>query len=310
MMIIITKNRQLTLALVSTLILINILPNITCVSTINTKHDVQNMQDLSYNFTIVWMTDTQFYSQKYPNIFKNITNWIVAQQDTGDIVQNFPALSEWIKASRIMRQLEDSNIPYGVLAGNHDNGLGIFHIFYNLFFGKWRFYKNELYSGSFHRNQNHYDLFSFYNTDFIVLYLSYGITNNEFEWAHSVLQQHNKRHAIIAVHEYIKKGGNYTGQGEDIFNRLVVPNDNVFMVLCGHKHDVELNTKIIEERNVYEILANYQSEPLGGSGYIRLLHFAITDEQLYVKTYSPYLDDYNYHPSEDDEFILNLDLSN
>ena len=277
------------------------------------------MENLSYNFTVIWMTDTQFYSQKYPYIFTNITNWIAAKQKdlkifyvihTGDIVQNFGALSEWIKASRSMKQLEDSNVPYGILAGNHDNGLGILHIFYYLFFGKWRFYKNEFYSGSFNRNQNHYDLFSFQNSDFIVLYLSYIITNNEFKWAHSVLQQHNKRHAIIAVHEYIEKGGNYTGQGEDIFNRLVVPNDNVFMVLCGHKHDVELNTKKISERTIYEILANYQSEPLGGSGYIRLLHFAIADELLYVKTYSPYLDDYNYHSPEDDEFILNLDLGN
>ena len=94
----------------------------------------------------------------------------------------------------------------------------------------------------------------------------------------------------------------------EIFNRLVVPNDNVFMVLCGHKHDVELNTKIIDNRTVYEILSNYQSEPLGGSGYIRLLHFSIQDQLLYVKTYSPYLDDFNFHPAEEDEFILDLYL--
>ena len=144
--------------------------------------------------------------------------------------------------------------------------------------------------------------------DFIVLYLSYGISSFEFSWAHTVLQQHQDRHAIITLHEYIKKGGDYSGQGERIFEELVVPNENVFMVLCGHIHDVELNIKSIGNRTIYEILADYQSVHQGGSGYIRLLHFAIDDELLYVKTYSPYLDDYNYHPSEEDEFILDLNF--
>jgi hypothetical protein len=264
------------------------------------------------------MSDTQYYSEKYPYIYSNITDWIAAKQDelnisyvihTGDIVDNFQILNEWINASKSMRELDAAKIPYGVLAGNHDNALSNFHLFYNLFFGRWRSHKNGLFAGSIFGNQNHYDLFSINNSDFIVLYLSYGISSFEFIWADTILQQHADRHAIIAVHAYIERGGDYILQGAKIFNELVVPNDNVFMVLCGHKHDVELNTKTIENRTVYEILANYQSEPLGGSGYIRLLQFAIEDELLYVKTYSPYLDDYNYHPPEDDEFILDLNLS-
>lgn len=311
------KNRLLTLLVISTIILVCLLPNLMGLPNQNNPSYINN-HDPSFDKTIIWMSDTQYYSEKYPHIFSNITDWITSKQDalnisyvihTGDIVDNFEILNEWINASKCIRPLDKARIPYGVLAGNHDNGIGSFHLFYNLFFGRWRLYKNGFFSGSILGNQNHYDLFSIKNSDFIILYLSFGISSFEFSWADAVLKQHADRNAIIAIHAYIDKEGDYILQGEEIFNRLVVPNDNVFMVLCGHKHDVELNTKTIDNRTVYEILANYQSEPLGGNGYIRLLHFSTQDQLLYVKTYSPYLDDYNCHSPEDDEFILDLNLS-
>jgi hypothetical protein len=308
-----TNNRQCGFLVILILTLSLVIPPIASLNIVTPKNGFHFNEGSSFDFTIVWMSDTQLYSQKYPFIFKNVTDWIVWKQSelnipyvihTGDIVQAFPKLMEWIRASQSMRTLEYNNISYGVLAGNHDNGYSSFHLFYNLFFGKWRFNSKEFYRGSFYGNQDHYDIISINGFSLIIVYLSFGINDNELYWANSVLQQHQDKPAILAVHEYINGGGEYTGQGEEIYNKLVVPNSNVFMVLCGHKHDVELNTKIIDGRTVYEVLANYQDEPNGGNGYLRLLHFSIDDGLIYVKTYSPYLDDYNCHDPEDDEFVL------
>lgn len=60
------------------------------------------------------------------------------------------------------------------------------------------------------------------------------------------------------------------------------------------------------------MLADYQGAEEGGLGYIRLLQFDVANNKLRVKTYSPYLDDYNYYDEDEypgkDEFVLDLDL--
>ena len=60
-----------------------------------------------------------------------MTQWIVDNKEkqniqyvmhTGDIVDSMDRESEWVNADKSMKILEDANIPYGVLAGNHDVG--------------------------------------------------------------------------------------------------------------------------------------------------------------------------------------------
>lgn len=68
----------------------------------------------------------------------------------------------------------------------------------------------------------------------------------------------------------------------------------------------------IPDRSVYQMLADYQGAEEGYFGYIRLLQSDVANNKLRVKTYSPYLDDYNYYDEDEypgkDEFVLDLDL--
>ena len=87
--------------------------------------------------------------------------------------------------------------------------------------------------------------------------------------------------------------------------RVVVPNPNVRLVLCGHSHAVFHNAVMIDDdgdgvpdRKVYQLLANYQEEEKGGLGYLCILTFDPLTDQLAVSTYSPYLDDYNHSASQ------------
>ncbi|AWI13483.1 hypothetical protein CQJ30_15800 [Caldibacillus thermoamylovorans] len=55
--------------------------------------------------------------------------WIAENRDalnieyvfhTGDLVDEYDDMAQWDVADRSMKVLDEANIPYGVLAGNHD----------------------------------------------------------------------------------------------------------------------------------------------------------------------------------------------
>ncbi|WP_074727506.1 S-layer homology domain-containing protein [Paenibacillus naphthalenovorans] len=274
-----------------------------------------------YDFSFAWMSDTQYYSESWPDTYKTMTKWIAdhAQEKkiqyvvhTGDIVDDFDQPDQWAAADASMKTLDDAQIPYGVVAGNHDvnHNEAVYNEYWK-YFGRHRFENNPWYGGDLENNRDHYDLISAKGNDFIILYLGWQIDDQTIQWADEVLKKYPDRNAIIATHEYIAPGGFYAGQGEDLWKKLVSKNQNVFMVLCGHIHGVAYNVRHGDNGNtVIEMLADYQSGPQGGLGYMRLLQFDMKNNQLMVNTYSPLLDDYIYFEDkpEMEEFSLPIHL--
>ncbi|WP_199624191.1 lamin tail domain-containing protein [Paenibacillus alkalitolerans] len=282
-----------------------------------------------YDYSFVWMSDTQYYSESYPHIYKSIVDWIAAKKDemkikyvvhTGDLVDEADKPYQWEVASENMKVLEDANIPYGVLAGNHDvyGKLGAYDQYWK-HFGEDRFKKQPTYGGSLDNNRGHYDLISSNGNDYIFVYMGWGIGDEEIEWINEVVRQHPDRMAVLNFHEYLLVSGNRSPIAEKIFQKVVVPNKNVIAALSGHYHDAELLVDEIDDngdgqpdRSVYQMLADYQGGPEGGQGYIRLMQFDIDNNKLHIKTYSPYLNDYNFYNTDEypgkDEFSLDLDL--
>ncbi|WP_274364053.1 metallophosphoesterase [Paenibacillus thermotolerans] len=296
---------------------------------VSVKDMVQNnvirvlVQDLipspdEYDFTFAWITDTQYYSESYPDIFDKMNRYIVDNRKelkidytvhTGDIVDDWNQPNQWANANKSMKILDDANMPYGVVAGNHDvNFNAANYAEYWKYFGKDRFEDRPYYGGQLGNNRDHYDLISSEGNDFIILYLGWSITQETIDWANEALKQYPDRNAIVATHEYISPSGDYTGQGQEIWEKIVAKNDNVFLVLCGHHHGVAYNVKHVGDRTVIEMLSDYQAGPEGGSGYLRLLHFDAENGQLIVNTYSPYKDDYNFFADEKEEFSLPIEL--
>ena len=282
-----------------------------------------------YDFTFLWMSDTQYYSQSYPYIYQKNVQWIAENKDaiklqyvihTGDIVDKEYQEYQWIEADKNMKVLEDANIPYGVLAGNHDVGhQNNDYTKYWEYFGDWRFKDMQTFGGSYQNNRGHYDLVSAGGNDFIIVYMGWGLADEEIEWMNEIVSQYPERKAILALHEYLLVSGNRAPIADKIYEKVVVPNKNVIAALSGHYHDAQLKVDEIDDngdgvsdRKVYQMLADYQGAPEGGLGYIRLLQFDIGNNMLHVKTYSPYLDKYNFYDPANypgkDEFSLELDL--
>ena len=291
-------------------------------------------------FSIAWLTDTQFYSERFPQIYDSMNRWIVENQEeenivyavhTGDITQNYNEFPwEWPRASDSMKILEDGGVPYGIVTGNHDIGSSVpgvdDHVFYDQFFPASRFEgdvdEGFRYGGHYGtNNRNHYDLVSYGGYDFLYLYLDWAAGAPEIAWANQVLQAHPNHHAVINTHQYINPAGAYTKDGARFFQEIVVPNDNVFMVLSGHHTGAAYNVRRVPlagggERIVMEVLHDYQGGPDGGSGYLRLVRFDLDGLQMDQQPYSPYTDDFDYAaernnggiPEEHDDYTLSLDI--
>jgi hypothetical protein len=173
--------------------------------------------------------------------------------------------------------------------------------------GRDRFEDQAYYGGELDNNRDHYDLISAGGEDFI-LYMGWMMDQETFDWANEGLQQHKDRKAIVGVHAYINTKGNYGRQGKEIMEKVIAPNENVFMVVSGHYHGAIHNIKRINGKVVYEVLQDYQNGPFGGEGFMRLLHFDIENEQIYMNTYSPYREEFNYYDESTDQFTIPMNL--
>lgn len=262
------------------------------------------------SYTVVWMSDTQYYAKSYPEIFSSMTSWIVDNQiasniqyviHTGDIVDDYSQPEQWQNARKSLDVL-NGKIPYLTVAGNHDIGQSDHDYNAYLDFLDSQHFKNLSTFGGFYQDgQGRFDLLDINNASFILLSMGYGVNQDAINWMNEMLKQYTSRTAILCFHGYIDPDGSLTSDGESLYSQVVVPNANVKLILCGHRHGI--NRSAVEfddngdgliDRTVYQLVANYQSEPNGGGGYLCILTFDTQKSEISVTGYSPYLKDYIY----------------
>lgn len=292
--------------------------------------------------TILWNSDTQYYTRygDLNELYYRINDYAVEQYGlsniaycvhTGDLIDQMnagleTAHSQYKIASKAQDILDFAGVPNGVVSGNHDvNHTAADYSLYCEYFGEDRYSDFAWYGGSLDNNTHHYDLISVGDYDFVFLYLGVFKEADEktIAWANSVCRSYPNRNVVICTHEYLLPSGAYSGdRAEKIWNEIVVPNENVMMVLCGHNDGVCDKLHRVEGTNRYvaEILADYQFAELNkgpqhvengctcdGEGFVRLMTFTSAG-QLISKTYTPFWDSYNYYPSYQDSFVYDLSL--
>jgi hypothetical protein len=278
-------------------------------------------------FTIVALPDTQYYSRDFPQIFQAQTQWIadhVQDQNIklvlglGDIVDDGADPAQWQNADAAVNLL-DGQVPYFMAIGNHDyanakpaartaGAAG-----FNQFFGPSRYAGASWYKGNYQgSNENFYGVVTINGRDFLILVLEYAPRDAALKWADGILKANQDKEAIIVTHSFTftdntrmsrcdansasSFGVGQDNDGEDMWWKLVRKYANVRMVLSGHVntgdgtgHRVDLGAN---GNLVNQMLSDYQSEPLGGGGYLRILKISPSLNQISVSTYSPYLDSF------------------
>lgn len=217
-----------------------------------------------YDWAFNHLTDTQFLSEGFRDVYRQDVSWVVANHaarkigyatNTGDIIENWiggnadpvRARKEFGAAKKIQQMLNDADVPNGVLPGNHDNFWGRNNDLYNEFFGPEMYEDESWWGGSYGPDDNsaHYDFVTENGVDFLVLNLPYRPSQDQIDWAREIAASYPSHNVILLTHSYIdteknieNRGNRYTARGEDIWSDLVAPSDNIFLVLGGHYHGV------------------------------------------------------------------------
>src|SRR5258708_29229448 len=285
-------------------------------------------------FAIFALPDTQFYSSLNHQIFAAQTQWIadhVQDQNIqlvvglGDIVDGGNVLTQWQNADAAVRLLS-GKVPYMMAIGNHDYdqnnpaGRTASTTNFNSFFGPARYAGAAWYKGSFPAgsNENFYGVVTVNGRNYLIVVLEFAARDSALAWADGILKANQDKDAIIVTHMFTYvhntrisgcdlnsaasfRVGQYNN-GEDMWWKLVRKYANIHLVLSGHvvqgdgtgrRMDLGLNGNLVNQ-----ILSDYQSDALGGGGYLRILRISPSLNRVSVSTYSPYLgvfktDDHN-----------------
>ncbi|WP_114907415.1 lamin tail domain-containing protein [Ornithinimicrobium murale] len=310
----------------------------------------------SYDVAINHMTDTQFVAEGFRDVYRQMATWVVANADarkigynshTGDIIENWMngnhaserAHREYQAAQDIMTLINEADVPNGILPGNHDNMWGHDNDRYNEYFPVEMYEDKPWYGEAWAEGDNsaHTDFFSAAGLDFMVVSLPYRPTLEQMDWASEQAAAHPDHNVVLATHSYLHTSGvrdnsdlRYQGNADDMWERVVAPNDNVFLVFGGHYHgtstyiadpvtgerspvkQVAGGATAVENvgangRTVVEMLADYQgyrstllddptvvrSDLLDrDTGFQRLLQLDIDASLMAVNAYSPTLDSF------------------
>jgi hypothetical protein len=291
-------------------------------------------------FTIILIPDTQrYWTTGNEEIAYNQTKWIVENKDKlniqtvvhlGDIVDNPNVEGQWIRADRMMKILDNDRIPYIALVGNHDvrnpySSTERDYTNFQKYFPDSRIIANQtLQTEKITSNgANMYAYLTVGENEFLIVSMEYCPTLDVIEQVNEVIREHKDKRVILATHAFLRSDGTWTSvtgggvctkiQGTDdystvgIWELVVYPNPNIFLVVSGHSSGeskrVDAN---IAGKPVQQIVIDHQSRKNGGDGLLKLITFDPSEDKIYFETYSPWLDSYETKPRS--KFSFDYDM--
>jgi Calcineurin-like phosphoesterase len=294
-------------------------------------------------YAFVVLPDTQYYASDHPEILEAQTQWIIRERianhlllvvHEGDIVDKDDP-RQWTHASRSLHEL-DRVVPYVLSSGNHDyqrsEQLVSRESMIDRYFPPATFEAMPSFGGTFEADhiENSFQVVEAPGGAWLILSLEFGPRDAALEWASRIAKQHASMPAIVVTHAYLYSDNTRydhltrpdqlwnphvylndavagsVNDGEEIWRKLILGNDNIRFVLCGH--DLEdgigrLTSTRPDGSQVHQLLANYQMLPMGGGGFLRLMWFFPADGRVALRTYSPFLNTFKTDP--DNQFELN-----
>ena len=283
--------------------------------------------------TMAWTTDTQYYigtqsllhymTTQFDHLVNEYGKGNIAYVcNTGDVVDGKGSQSQYKLAAQVHDKLDLAGVPNGVTPGNHDVGNANsdewYYELWNKYFGAERYSHQPWWGGGYLGNTSHYDLLTIGGHDFIFLYL--GLNNETtpegIAWANGVLKAYKHRTAVILTHQFLYTTGSLMGGNDgfapQIIEKIIEPNPNVRMVLCGHEPSSRNKTQKMKNGvTVLEILHDYQfdedwSYREGGRGYFRYMTFG--EDTVTSRAYSADYPEIDHFYKDTSELVENFTM--
>ena len=269
-------------------------------------------------FSIVWMSDTQNLTRHYPEVFNSMRDWILNEQEaqnivfmihSGDVVDACTN-AMWDNASIALIPVL-YKIPGMIVSGNHDLGTkDPYAMFFNRPYAKMVQPEGQKYRDG----ESAYQTFTAGGDEFLVFGLGYGVRGPaEIDWIESVIEQHPDAVILFVMHYGLQPENRYSGQARELYENIVKKTPNAKLLLCGHYQGALRHEDVIDDdedgnpdRTFYTLMFNVQDDAEQGLGFMRIMTFYPEDRRIEFRTYSPWLDKWEY-PNvlpEDNTFTL------
>lgn len=308
---------------------------------VNTAGNNVTDSDAHEPFTIVLIPDTQnYWPSGNEEIAYNQSRWIVSNKNTlnikvvihlGDIVNTWNSQKQWIKADKMMKILDDNGIPYIALAGNHDfdnpysNTQSRDYTYFGKYFPDTRIISNQTLETKTITADggNTYTFLTVGKNKFLIVSMEYCPSQNVIQEVSQAIKQNADKRVILATHAFLRSDRSWTsvsGGGvctripgtddystKDIWDSVIYPNPNVFLVVSGHSSG---ENKRIDNNTagnpVEQVVIDYQSKNSGGDGMLKIITFDPEKDKIYFQTYSPW---FNSYPNETkSKFTFDYDM--
>jgi hypothetical protein len=273
-------------------------------------------QNPEATFSIVWITDTQYLTQNYPNYFDNLAQWINQNKDTynvkmvvhtGDLVNSEENQTQWAVADQAMGTLLADGVPYCWCAGNHDfNSTCWIGNQFNSFNPQTLQTKPYLVSEDFD-DMNTAVHFNVSGWDCLIVNIAFHGNDTVLAWTTSILDAYPQSHAIVATHAYLDDKGNYDSWAVNLKNKVLDTHPNVFLTLSAHYHPASSKTMKVGDR--YEMFFNRQDlDGEMGADSARILTFDTVKGTINVQTFVVYSN--QFLQDENNNFTLKTGFRN
>ncbi len=266
------------------------------------------VKDYAYSFAFVG--DTQMLVENDvatgSSYTASIYDWIVKNKTEkniqrvfglGDITDDNTA-AEWELAVDLHEKLENANIPYTIIPGNHDDKTS--QTRYNEYFGKVGFFTSEI-DGYYKsgRIENYYMKFEVGTHKYLAVALQYMPSDEVLEWANRVVADNLDRRVIVTTHYLLSANGTWSQSeegnvGQQIWEKFISKHSNIVLSVCGHtvSNDIKHRTDIGENGNVVNtLLVNPQGfdyEHYYKTGMVAMLYFSEDGSEVQVEYISAY----------------------
>lgn len=230
----------------------------------------------------------------------------------GDLVDQADDRASWDIASDAMKVLEDAHVDYSTLPGNHDYDMYGATSAFQTYFPDSRAAKIPTFKGRFESTdiynsgqndygfpgqtvESEYHIFEAEGQQYLVLALGFRANDDTLDWAQKVIDEHPNLPVILTTHEIDAIDGDGTVHyseeyGEHLWDYLIRKNDQIFLTLAAHNHGAGYHTETNDAgHQVISILQDYQMAYLGGNGLMGQLQFDLTNNQLEMTAYSPWV---------------------
>ena len=179
------------------------------------------------NVTLVVVPDPQKYAATaaLSATYRAQMRWIVASRrqlgtafvvSVGDLVQDDRSAIQWSRADAAWDIVDEADVPYSVVPGNHDMTERGEAPLYDRHFPAARYHHEPWYGGWLgdptdaipetedRGNKDSYQLFSAGAMDFVVVNLEVDLPAAAVAWAQSVIDAYPDRHAILVTHRWME----------------------------------------------------------------------------------------------------------